>query len=162
MEERENMFGITEEDLNANMEYELNEVRESGILDYGIQIDIKDSNYTHWIVTIEAPNDSDYNGGKYKLSIDFDVNYPYSPPKINFITPIYHCNVNENGELKVNWLMRGLKIEYIIPRLLTLFYIQDTTGIENYDKCNLYINKNEEFKEKIKKNVEQSQRQFEK
>ena len=147
---------MDQEDLNGVMEYEFKDIEKSGILDFGFKIKpIGEKDFTKWKMVMEAPDDSDYAGGKYELEVEFIVDYPYENPKIKFKTPIYHCNVKENGELNINWMMRGMKMDYIMPRLLTLFYLQDTSVDENSEKCKLYKEHPEEFKAKIKKNVEE-------
>ena len=42
-----------------------------------------------------------------------------------------------------------------MPRLLTLFYLQDTSVNEESEKCKLYKQHLDEFKAKIKKNVQE-------
>ena len=144
------------EDLNGVMQYEFDDIKKSGILDFGFQIkQISDNDYTKWKMVMTAPEDSDYAGGKYELLVEFKVDYPYENPIIKFVTPIYHCNVGDDGELKINWMMRGMKMDYIMPRLLTLFYLQDTSVDENSEKCELYKKHQDEFKEKKKKNVQE-------
>ena len=147
---------MDEEDLNGVMEYEFKDVQNSGILDFGFKIKpIKEKDFTKWKMSMAAPDDSDYAGGKYELLVEFKVDYPYENPKIKFITPIYHCNVKDNGELNINWMMRGMKMDYIMPRLLTLFYLQDTSVDENSEKCKLYKEHPDQFKENIKKNIQE-------
>ena len=141
-------------ELNGIMEYEYKRVLDSGILEFGISIEDPKDNYTEWYITMNAPEDSDYKGGKYIVNVNFNKDYPLENPKVIFKTDIYHCNVNKNKELNVNWLMKGMKIDYILPRLLTLFYLQDPTVDENYDKCKLYKENKDEFIKNIKKNVE--------
>ena len=50
-------------------------------------------------------------------------------------------------------MMKGMKIDYIMPRLLTLFYLKDTSVDENSEKSKLYKENPEEFKKNIEKNV---------
>ena len=148
---------MEDDDLNGIMQYEYKRIteKEKEILDFGIQIDLeKEDDYKKWKITLTAPDDSDYKGGKYIVIAEFQKDYPLINPKFKFRTKIFHCNVDDEGNLKVNWLLKGMKIDYILPRLLTLFYLQDTSVDENSEKSKLYLNNKDEFMENVKKNVE--------
>jgi ubiquitin-protein ligase len=65
-------------------------------------------NMYEWSAIILGPVDTPYQGGSFKLKITFPRNYPFKPPIINFITKIYHCNINYSGSicldiLNTNW-----------------------------------------------------------
>ena len=148
---------MDKEELNGIIECEYKRIKESGIMDFGIEINIKENDYTKWELILTAPEDSDYKGAKYIVEAEFLLDYPLVNPKFIFTTEFYHCNVDENGELRVNWLMKGMKMDYILPRLLTLFYVQDPSVDENSEKCKLYKENLDKFKEKIKQNVQEQQ-----
>ena len=151
-----------EDELNGIMEYEYKRIteKEKEILDFGIQINLLDkNNYKIWELILTAPEDSDYKGGKYTVEVEFQNDYPLVNPKFKFKTKIFHCNVDDDGNLKVNWLLKGMKIDYILPRLLTLFYLQDTSVDKDSERCKLYENNKEEFKKKILENVEETKKE---
>ncbi|XP_070695496.1 ubiquitin-conjugating enzyme E2 T [Pempheris klunzingeri] len=43
--------------------------------------------------------DTPYEGGLFSLEIKVPERYPFEPPKIRFLTPIYHPNIDNSGRI---------------------------------------------------------------
>lgn len=54
---------------------------------------------SNWTGTIHGPSGTCYEGGIFELSIKFPQDYPFKPPTVKFVTPIYHPNISKNGEI---------------------------------------------------------------
>ena len=43
---------------------------------------------------VRGPPDTPYDGGVYELAIDIPDNYPFQPPRVKFVTKLWHPNVS--------------------------------------------------------------------
>jgi ubiquitin-protein ligase len=43
------------------------------------------------------PNSEIFKEGAFQIEIKLPLGYPLDPPKVRFLTPIYHPNVSEQG-----------------------------------------------------------------
>jgi ubiquitin-protein ligase len=58
-----------------------------------------ESNPQDWKLVLLGPTGCPYEGYTFVLSMQFPADYPFHPPNVRFITPIYHCNVNKTGKI---------------------------------------------------------------
>jgi ubiquitin-conjugating enzyme E2 D/E len=71
-----------------------------------------------WEGFILGPADSPYQGGVFKLEILFPVDYPFKPPKIQFLTKIYHPNINASGLICLDILKQQWSPALTISKVL--------------------------------------------
>ena len=71
-----------------------------------------------WEGVILGPSDSPYAGGVFKLEILFPVDYPFKPPKLQFITKIYHPNINPTGLICLDILKQQWSPALTISKVL--------------------------------------------
>ena len=67
-----------------------------------------------------GPNDSPYQGGVFFLDIEFMDNHPFSPPRVSFITKIYHPNVHSSGVICLDILRNQWSPSLSIKMILLL------------------------------------------
>ena len=79
-----------------------------------------------WDAIIIGPEDSPYHNGKFKLEINFVKDYPFQPPKIKFLTKIYHPNFRGDGKEVCRCALKELGTEWwpsiTIQKILDLIY----------------------------------------
>ncbi len=80
-----------------------------------IQVDAKNKRYFHIIMA--GPKDSPYEGGIFKLELFLPGDYPMSAPKVRFLTPMYHPNIDRLGRICLD-ILKG-----VFLFLLLLFFV---------------------------------------
>ena len=63
---------------------DMKEIGRMNLSELGIYIHFDESDIRKAKAMIIGPKDTPYEGGVFKLHIDFSINYPFKPPKIRF------------------------------------------------------------------------------
>jgi ubiquitin-conjugating enzyme E2 N len=104
----------------------------------GISATPHDDNLRYFDVTIDGPSQSPYEGefvglkrqtptrgwhdvtrlgGVFKLELFLPDDYPMTPPKVRFLTKIYHPNIDRLGRICLDVLKSGLNPAVACARL---------------------------------------------
>ncbi|KAJ7530905.1 hypothetical protein O6H91_14G024200 [Diphasiastrum complanatum] len=83
----------------ARVQKELVEVERDKNLS-GVSIQICEDNLKHMRGTIKGPVGTPYEGGIFTIEIRLPAEYPFEPPKMQFITKVWHPNISsQNGAI---------------------------------------------------------------
>jgi len=70
----------------------------------GISATPYEDNLRYFNVAIAGPDGTPYQQGVFKLELFLPADYPMAPPKVRFLTKIYHPNVDKLGRICLNIL----------------------------------------------------------
>lgn len=112
----------------------------------------------HWSVILYGPEDSLYEKYQFKLDIKLPEDYPFSAPRVKFITPIQHVNINSKGDicldiLKDKWAA-SQNIKTVMLSILLLLSQPNPDDPFNSELAELYRTNQKEYVNKIKKSCE--------
>jgi ubiquitin-conjugating enzyme E2 D/E len=104
-----------------------------------------------WDGMIVGPSDSPYSGGIFRLEIHFPTDYPFKPPKVTFLTKIYHPNISSHGNicldiLKDQW-SPALTVNKVLLSICSLLTDPNPKDPLVTEIADIYINNRQKYEE---------------
>jgi len=97
---------------------ELKEIQETSDPNENIIAGPYEDDLFRWYAIIMGPNDSPYAGGIFRLDISFPLDYPFTAPRVNFVTTVYHPNISSAGQICLDILKGAWSPTLTIKKLL--------------------------------------------
>mmetsp|Transcript_1771 Transcript_1771/g.3891 ORF Transcript_1771/g.3891 Transcript_1771/m.3891 type:complete len:160 (+) Transcript_1771:144-623(+) len=113
------------------------------------------SNMMKWEAGIPGKEGSDWEGGVYKVHMEFSEEYPSRPPKCKFVPPLFHPNVYPSGTICLSILNEEEGWRPAITIKQILIGIQDLLDEPNPDSpaqseaYQMFINNKAGYKSRV-------------
>ncbi|KAL7719716.1 E2 ubiquitin-conjugating enzyme [Entamoeba marina] len=134
---------------------------------------IDENNIYDWQILIVGPPDTLYEGGMFQATMTFPIDYPNNPPKMKFVSEIWHPNVYKSGEVCISILHPpgddefGYEkaserwnpihsVESILLSVIAMLSAPNDESPANVDAAIEWRKNKEEFKKKVKRCVRRS------
>jgi ubiquitin-protein ligase len=117
----------------ARLVEELRRIQRTGF-HADVDVFVSDDDIATWHLVLHAPPGKGllYDGGAWRLLIDFPAGYPSAPPIVYFVTPILHVNVSRDGRCCHALLDRDYSsdapLNQMLPALLAGLLAQPEPG----------------------------------
>lgn len=114
---------------------------------------IDPNNLFKWNATIFGPPNTPWEGGIFQLTIDFTEKYPHEPPRVRFITPIFHPNVYSSGDICLDILQDKWSPVYDISSILlsiqSMLTDPNPNSPANAKAASLFLNDRQAYEEEV-------------
>ncbi len=112
------------------------------------------------MLPFHRPDDTPWEGGTFKLTLEFTEDYPNKPPKVVFVTKMFHPNIYANGQICLDILQNQWSPIYDIAAILTsiqsLLTDPNPNSPANVTAAKLYQSNRREYDRKVMQFVEES------
>ena len=113
-------------------------------------------NLLKWECGVPGKSGTDWEGGLYKVTMEFTEEYPSQPPKCKFVPPLFHPNVYPSGKICLSLLdadkawKPSLTIKHLLIGIQTL--LDDPNNLdpaqeEPFRAC--HVSEDEEHNERV-------------
>ena len=134
---------------------------------------LTEDNMYEWEAYVAGPTETDYEGGVFVARLKFPPDYPLSPPKMTFISEVWHPNVYKNGEVCISILHAPgedpahyessserwspvQSVEKILISVVSMLAEPNDESPANVDAAKMWRDDKEGYKKKVKTCVQKS------
>jgi ubiquitin-conjugating enzyme E2 A len=118
------------------------------------------NNILVWEAVIFGPEETPWEGGSFKLLIEFTEEYPTKPPSIKFITNMFHPNIYADGKICLDILTNQWSPIYdvhtVLASIQSLLSDPNPDSPANAEAARLYTENVQEYYKRVKECVENS------
>ena len=119
-----------------------------------------DDNIMQWNSVIFGPSETPFEDGTFKLTITFTEDYPNKPPKVRFVSKMFHPNVYADGAICLDILQNRWSPTYDVSAILTsiqsLLDEPNPNSPANSVAAELYQKNRREYEKRVAAIVEMS------
>lgn len=119
-----------------------------------------DTNIMLWQAVIFGPDDTPWEGGTFKLVLEFTEDYPNKAPQVRFVSRMFHPNIYADGQICLDILQNQWSPIYDISAILTsiqsLLCDPNPASPANSEASRLYNENRREYNRRVREIVEQS------
>ena len=145
----------------------------------GLSVGLIDENdFYKWSVVLFGPQDTIYEGGYFKALLEFPYDYPNSPPKMKFLSQMFHPNIYPDGRVCISILHNpgndifneqekaeerwrpSLGAEQILISVISMLNDPNCNSPANIDAAVMLRNNPKEYEKKVRQLVLKSMDDF--
>ncbi|CAK9316681.1 unnamed protein product [Citrullus colocynthis] len=120
----------------------------------------QDNNIMLWNAVIFGPDDTPWDGGTFKLTLQFTEDYPNKPPTVRFVSRMFHPNIYADGSICLDILQNQWSPIYDVAAILTsiqsLLCDPNPNSPANSEAARMFSENKREYNRRVREIVEQS------
>ncbi|KAA8533009.1 hypothetical protein F0562_032874 [Nyssa sinensis] len=120
----------------------------------------QDNNIMLWNAVIFGPDDTPWDGGTFKLTLQFTEDYPNKPPTVRFVSRMFHPNIYADGSICLDILQNQWSPIYDVAAILTsiqsLLCDPNPNSPANSEAARMFSENKRDYNRRVREIVEQS------
>lgn len=113
-----------------------------------------------WKAVIIGPQDTPWEGGTFKLLLEFSEEYPIKAPNVRFTTRIFHPNIYNDGTICLDVLQNQwstiFDVQTILASVQSLLCDPNPESPANSEAARLFVDNRRAYVRRVREVVEKS------